>query len=157
MTDTQWNGEPCAARQITATVADNTAFPMYWARPFVGMRRKAVEVEYGGETFYLDDEAGEGWHKVTHGGSPWLTHSSLTIEPDSVEPRADAPDQIRFARRFVAIIPDQPDIHGVQFPSGRIIADTETGLTAFLTADVITADYAGAVIHWADEENTDGR
>lgn len=62
------------------------------------------------------------------------------------------PDQIRYARRFTATIPGQPDIHGVQFPSGRIIADTETGITAFLNADVITDDYEGAVIHWADQE-----
>lgn len=62
------------------------------------------------------------------------------------------PAQVRFARRFVAKIPDQPDIHGVEFPTGRIIADTETGLTAFLNAAVITTDYPDAVIHWADEE-----
>lgn len=64
----------------------------------------------------------------------------------------DRPDRIRFSRRFVAKIPGQPDIHGVQFPSGRIIADTETGITAFLNADVITDDNPGAVIHWADKE-----
>lgn len=64
----------------------------------------------------------------------------------------DHPDQIRFSRRFVAKIPGQPDIHGVEFPSGRIIADTETGITAFLNADVITEQYEGAVIHWADQE-----
>ena len=60
--------------------------------------------------------------------------------------------EVRYARRFVATIPGQPDIHGVEFPSGRVIADTETGLTAFLTASVITDEYDGAVIHWADEK-----
>lgn len=65
----------------------------------------------------------------------------------------DRPAQIRYARRFTATIPGQPDIHGVEFPSGRIIADTEeAGLTAFLNADVITDDNPGAVIHWADQE-----
>lgn len=63
----------------------------------------------------------------------------------------DRPDTVRHARRFVVRQPGQTDIHGVQFPSGRIIADTETGLTAFLNADVITEQYEGAVIHWADE------
>lgn len=87
MTSTKWNGEPCAARQITAIVAD-AAFPLYWARPFVGRRRNIVEVTYGGETFYLDDEAGEGWHKVTHGGSPWHSHSNITIEPGSIQARS---------------------------------------------------------------------
>ncbi|WP_330339374.1 hypothetical protein [Streptomyces sp. NBC_00557] len=88
MTETQWNGEPCQARRITAIVADNDSFPLYWARHLVGTRRKAVEVTYGAETFYLDDEDGSGWNKVTHGGSPHWAHSSLTVEPDSVLPRA---------------------------------------------------------------------
>jgi hypothetical protein len=65
----------------------------------------------------------------------------------------DRPDQVRYGRRFVAVIPGQPDIHGVEFPSGHVIADVPfTGLTGFLTASVITDDYPGAVIHWADEE-----
>lgn len=61
--------------------------------------------------------------------------------------------QVRFARRFVATIPDQPDIHGVQFPdSGHVLADVpHTGLTAFLNVDVITDENEGAVIHWAAE------
>ena len=59
--------------------------------------------------------------------------------------------QVRFARRFVATIPNQPDIHGIEFPSGRIIADTETGLTAFLNAAAITDSYENATIHWADD------
>lgn len=66
----------------------------------------------------------------------------------------DQPAQIRFARRFVAKIPGQPDIHGIEFPdSGHVLADVPfTGLTAFLNASVITDDHEGAVIHWADEE-----
>jgi hypothetical protein len=87
VSETQWNGEPCQARRVTAIVADNGVFPMYWARHLVGTRRKVVEVEYGGETFYLDDEDGSGWNKVTHGGSPHWGHSNLTIEPDSIQPR----------------------------------------------------------------------
>ncbi|MFC5202103.1 hypothetical protein [Streptomyces kaempferi] len=68
------------------------------------------------------------------------------------------PARIRFARRFVATIPGQPDIHGVQFPdSGRVIADTETGLTGFLTVDVITSEYEGAVIRWANEATEEQR
>ncbi|MFI1535511.1 hypothetical protein [Streptomyces anandii] len=87
MADTRWNGEPCQALRITAIVADNSAFPLYWARHLVGTRRKIVQVEYGGETFYLDDEDGSGWNKVTHGGSPHWTHSSITVDPDSIQPR----------------------------------------------------------------------
>lgn len=90
MTATRWNGEPCIASRITATVADNDAFPLYWARHLVGTRRKIVEVTYGGETFYLDDEDGSGWNKVTHGGSPHWAHSNITIDPDSIQSRAEA-------------------------------------------------------------------
>ncbi|MFJ2719414.1 hypothetical protein [Streptomyces sp. NPDC087437] len=100
MADTQWNGEPCGARRITAIVADDGRFPMYWARHLVGTRRNIVEVVYGGETFYLDDEDGSGWNKVTHGGSPHWTHSSITIVPDSIQPR---PRQLAD--------PDKPCLH----------------------------------------------
>lgn len=65
------------------------------------------------------------------------------------------PDQVCYSRRFVARIPGQPDLCGIQFPSGYVIADTEVGLTEFLTIDVITNDYEGAVIHWADEPTPD--
>jgi hypothetical protein len=63
------------------------------------------------------------------------------------------PARVRFARRFVAKIPGQPDIHGVEFPdSGHVIADVfPTGLTGFLTVDVITDENEGATIHWAAE------
>ncbi|WP_406123044.1 hypothetical protein OHQ89_12640 [Streptomyces canus] len=61
--------------------------------------------------------------------------------------------QVRFARRFVARIPGQHDIHGIEFPdSGHVLADVPfTGLTAFLNVGVITDENEGAVIHWADD------
>lgn len=96
MTETRWNGEPCTARRITAIVADNSAFPLYWARHLVGSRRNVVEVVYGDQRFYLDDEAGEGWNKVTHGGGPHWAHNNITIDPDSIQPRGAGhadPDQ----------------------------------------------------------------
>lgn len=94
MAETLWNGEPCTARRVTAIVADNGAFPQYWARHLVGTRRAAVEVVYGSQTFYLDDEDGAGWNKVTHGGGPNWAHSHLTIVPESIRPRGQAdPDK----------------------------------------------------------------
>lgn len=43
--------------------------------------RKAVEVSYHGAKFYLDNEDGSGWAKVTKGhGSPRWGHSSLSVE-----------------------------------------------------------------------------
>ena len=99
-----WNGEPCKARKVAVEVADSSA-PRYWARGLVGTRRDAVEVEYGGEVFYLDDEAwayseegafarpfelipaGQGWAKVTDGhGSPAFGHRELRVK-GSVQPR----------------------------------------------------------------------
>lgn len=53
---TFWNGEPCLARQVRVTVADEPEVRLYWARPFVGAERDAVEVRYEGSVFYLDDE-----------------------------------------------------------------------------------------------------
>jgi hypothetical protein len=87
MTITRWNGEPCEARRITAIVTDDGHFPAYWARDHVGTRRNAVEVTYGSQTFYLDDEDGSGWDKVTSGGSPVHAHRSLNVDPGSVQPR----------------------------------------------------------------------
>lgn len=101
--ETYWQGEPCEARRVRVVVADNPEVPRYWARPYVGQIRDAVEVTYLRQTFYLDDEgyfaeapsrqgghgrregqigyAGWGWHKVTTGrGSPSYGHASLTIE-----------------------------------------------------------------------------
>ncbi|MEW2451234.1 hypothetical protein AB0896_27375 [Streptomyces parvulus] len=88
MITTRWNGEPCQARPVTAVVTDDGSFPGYWARDHVGTRRAVVEVTYGGSTFYLDDEDGTGWAKVTSGGSPSHGHRSLTVAPDSIQPRS---------------------------------------------------------------------
>ncbi|MBE4790308.1 hypothetical protein [Streptomyces caniscabiei] len=84
---TQWNGEPCTAMRVSVVVADSKFFPGYWAREFIGTRRDAVLVEYGGSAFYLDDHDGSGWNKVTHGGSPRWGHRDLVVEPGSVRPR----------------------------------------------------------------------
>jgi hypothetical protein len=76
---TKWNGEPCRAERVTVTVADNPAFPAYWARDLVGTQRRAVRVDNGGQTFYLDDEDGSGWAKVTSGGGPRSPHRNLAV------------------------------------------------------------------------------
>jgi hypothetical protein len=99
----RWNGEPCQARRVTAVVADSIFFPLYWAREFVGTRRKAVEVTYGGRTFYLDDEDGSGWAKVTAGGSPAHSHRGLNVDPDSIRLRVD-PDRPCLHEDFDAFV-----------------------------------------------------
>ncbi|MER7971048.1 hypothetical protein ABTX35_18975 [Streptomyces sp. NPDC096080] len=91
MTETRWNGDPCTARRRRAVVTDNTAFPAYWARHLTGTLRDVVEVTYAGHTFYLDDEDGSAWRKVTTGGSPQTEHRTITIDPCTIQARP-APD-----------------------------------------------------------------
>lgn len=79
--ETFWNGERAAARRVRVIVADDPQFPAYWARPLVGTERDAVEVIYAGHVFYLDNDSGEGWAKVTDGrGSPRYGHQDLAIQ-----------------------------------------------------------------------------
>lgn len=61
-------------------------------------------------------------------------------------------DEVRYARRFVIHHPDHPDLHGVQFPSGRCIADHDTGLCAAVSVDDLTPP--GGTVHWVDETPT---
>lgn len=51
-----------------------------------GSIRLAVEVNYYGEKFFLDNEDGQGLFKVTKGrGSPKWAHSSLPSDSEVVE------------------------------------------------------------------------
>lgn len=82
-----WNGEPVEARQVVVVIADAPKFPAYWARDLVGQERAAVEINYAGHVFYIDDQEhdgvggpGCGWAKVTLGrGSPRFAHRSLEV------------------------------------------------------------------------------
>jgi hypothetical protein len=86
VTQTYWNGEPCTATRGTAEVADAPEFSMYWARDLVGQRIPVVRVNYFVHPFYLDDQDGRGWHKVTKGkGSPREGHRNVAIVQDSFQ------------------------------------------------------------------------
>ncbi|MEU8717492.1 hypothetical protein [Streptomyces sp. NPDC048663] len=72
-------------------------------------------------------------------------------------------DGVQFARRFVVRQPNQPDIHGVAFPSGLVLYDQHgIGLEAatsidhvrVTTLDATVAETHDAVIHWAPENET---
>lgn len=77
---TFWNGEPADCRRAIVVVAD-AEFPAYWARKYIGQERHAVEVNYAGKTFYIDNENGSGWAKVRFArGGPKVGHGSLRIE-----------------------------------------------------------------------------
>lgn len=78
--ETFWNGEPCVAERCEVIVGKSLR-PTWWCAGLEGTRRKAVEIIYGGDKFYIDDESGHGWYKVTEGrGSPRVASASL---PDS--------------------------------------------------------------------------
>jgi hypothetical protein len=74
----QWNGESCEARRVLIRVGD-CPFPQGWYKELVGTEMRAVEITYGGEVFFIADENGNGWHKVTvEGGGPHWSHKSVT-------------------------------------------------------------------------------
>lgn len=76
---TYWNGEPTPAR-ILRVIVGPSPVETWWCAGLEGSEREAVEVTYGGEKFFLDNEDGSGWAKVTRGhGSPQWGHSSLPV------------------------------------------------------------------------------
>lgn len=80
MTATYWNGEPCRARRVVVRVGA-APVPSWWCAALIGEERQAVEVRYGpAGPFFLDDEDGSGWWKVTAGhGSPRWSSRSLPL------------------------------------------------------------------------------
>ena len=77
---TYWNGEPCEAR-ICRVIVGKAEKSTYWYADLEGTEREAVEVIYGDQTFYIDNEDQSGILKVTLGkGSPQKPHSSLAVE-----------------------------------------------------------------------------
>jgi hypothetical protein len=93
-----WNGVEVEAQKVNIIVADDTRFPMYWARELVGTQRKALKITVTKapknadgdivevnppEIFYIDNEDGEGLKKVTEGKGMWTySHKSLNAEKE---------------------------------------------------------------------------
>jgi len=84
---TYWNGEKAECKKCSLIVADSTKqFPQHWAKHLIGKRVDAVEVIYGGHKWYLYNDDGTGWIKVTLGkGSPMYGHAEVSPENDSVK------------------------------------------------------------------------
>jgi len=76
---TFWNGEPCKAK-IVRVIVGKPQKPTWWCAPYEGQEREAVRIDYGNQTFYIDNEGNKGWNKVKSGGSPWVGHKSLPVE-----------------------------------------------------------------------------
>ena len=84
---TYWNGEPTPCERVVVKVGE--APHGWWCAGLVGTERDAVVVRYGSRTFYLDDEDGAGWTKVTEAkGSPHYGHASLPATSEIVRHRA---------------------------------------------------------------------
>jgi hypothetical protein len=84
MVQTFWNFELTPCRQVRVKVGP-PPYPTWWCAQFEGTIRKAVEVNYHGTKFYLDDEDGSGWAKVTQGrGGPATGHNSLPSNSEVV-------------------------------------------------------------------------
>lgn len=76
---TFWNYEPTPAR-IVRVIVGPSPVETWWCAKLEGSEREAVEVNYHGDKFYLDNEDGQGWAKVTKGrGGPDWGHSSLPV------------------------------------------------------------------------------
>ena len=77
---TYWNGERCEAK-IVRVIVGKSERPTWWCAELENKEREAVEVFYGGQKFYLDNEDGSGSAKITLGkGSPQWGHKSLPIK-----------------------------------------------------------------------------
>lgn len=82
---TFWNFEPTPCRKVRIIVGPCLR-ETYWHNGLEGTEREAVEVNYHGNIFYLDNEktdfqpAGQGWAKVTRGrGGPNWGHAEIPV------------------------------------------------------------------------------
>jgi hypothetical protein len=81
MTATFWNGKFASARRCRVVVGEADS-PRKWYAGLEGTEREAVEVRHPteGTVFYIDNEDGSGWGKITWGkGSPAYGHRSLPV------------------------------------------------------------------------------
>lgn len=77
---TYWNGEPTPCTKVRVLVGKSSR-PTWWCAAYAGTERDAVRVEYVTGTFYLDNEDGGAWLKVTEGlGSPRWRHRDVPVE-----------------------------------------------------------------------------
>jgi hypothetical protein len=90
-----WDGLPIDCRVVNIIIADEKQFKFYWARPYVGQQRQAIEINVPNEgtKFYIDNADGLGIQKISNGGHFRLAHRSLTplpgaqiteVEPDAI-------------------------------------------------------------------------
>lgn len=75
-----WNGEPCIFYPIEYTVKESNVIS-HWFNRFVGQKRQGLKVEYDGGNFFIDNQHGDGYYKLTKGkGSVKCGHKSINFE-----------------------------------------------------------------------------
>lgn len=79
MSNAQWNYEPCTAILGTVVVG-KCLLETFWHNGLEGQRRKVVRIEHKGETFFIDNQDGEGSRKVAAGGGPWSSHKDVPVD-----------------------------------------------------------------------------
>lgn len=76
---TFWNYMGVNAVRVNVVVASSIP-DGWWCAGLENTVRRAVRITTDASTFYIDDEDGFGWHKVTKGmGSARLPHRSLPV------------------------------------------------------------------------------
>jgi hypothetical protein len=79
----QWNGQPCKAKFLNAEINKIEVENMPWWKPFEGTIRRVLMVTPSwGDPFFIDNEDGLGYSKLTNGGM-W-NHGSRHFEPGSI-------------------------------------------------------------------------
>lgn len=85
----QWNGKPCRARTVLIELADCPQYQNYWARAIVGQECNAVEVTVGDHVFYMDNQDGTGYAKITAGCGMWIFPHREVRPARIIQPNAE--------------------------------------------------------------------
>lgn len=80
-----WNGEPAEIKGLEYTVTEVKETPLHWQNPEVGSRRQAIEVDFRGSKFIIDNEHGVGYSKVTRGRGSFQHGHASVVGPKDVK------------------------------------------------------------------------
>ena len=79
-----WNGEPAKFKGLEYTVTEVKEKPLSWQNSLVGTRRQAIEIDYSGHTFIIDNQDGLGFIKVTEGRGLFKFAHKSVINPINI-------------------------------------------------------------------------
>ncbi|MFJ4787615.1 hypothetical protein [Streptomyces sp. NPDC088794] len=149
-----------AARHVFQERFDRDPHALAWAR--TGVQEAVDRAEQCAQNTALPDTTRDSWTKTAF----FMRHQLLTRNGvvhaafdqrlpaflAAIDPAAES-ETVERARRFVIRHPDRPDVHGIEFPSGWVIAhDPDSGLVAAISmTEMISQAPDGTHVHWADE------